>query len=337
MSGRSVSDGYGVLANTNTFFTHFKYLYSSYMLYCIMKPLLFRVPTVDSRSFRVQVDDGPHLYNRLHFHPEYQLTLIREGVGTLVAGDRIDRFQPFDVLLLGANLPHVFRNDPSYFEAGSTQRALSYSVFLRYNPTDGPLFGLPELEHLTHLLRDSIYGVRIRATQPNALTSQLEELHRLRPFEQLTCLFSVLDQLAAHPNREMLSATAYEKPRRPDDHQRLDNVFSFIMNRYAQPITLEDVAAEASLTPGAFCRFFRLHTRKTFSRLLNEVRIKHACRMLQETPDSISQIALACGYGNLSNFNRQFKAITGLTPGHYLRAVDQTPLPGNTDQKIGFR
>jgi AraC-like DNA-binding protein len=181
---------------------------------------------------------------------------------------------------------------------------------------------LPELEHLTPLFRDSMYGTRLRLGRSNELTHRLERLHTSRPFEQLTQLLGVLDELATHPAREMLSTTAYSKPRRPDDHQRLDKVFSFIMKQYAQPISLDDVAAEANLTPGAFCRFFRLHTRKTYSQLLNEVRIEHACRLLQESPQPVSQIALTCGFTNLSNFNRQFKGITGMTPSHYLRTLN---------------
>ncbi|GAB3271994.1 AraC family transcriptional regulator [Larkinella harenae] len=286
-----------------------------------MKPLLFRVPTVDDRSFRVQVDDGPHFYDRLHFHPELQLTLIRESVGTQVVGDRIDRFRPYDLLLLGANLPHVFRNDPDYFTPDAPHRALSYSVYLHPDHLKQTVFGMPELEHLDQLFHEARHGVRIRLAETSVLTTRMEQLHQLRPFEQLMTLLTVLDSMASDPRRETLSITAYEQARRPDDHQRIDNVFTYILNHYASSITLDEVAAQAHLTPSAFCRFFRLHTRKTFSQLLNEVRIEHACRLLQESKLPISQIAFSCGYTNLSNFNRQFKLITNLTPGQYIKAL----------------
>ncbi|RYF69014.1 MAG: AraC family transcriptional regulator, partial [Cytophagaceae bacterium] len=73
-------------------------------------------------------------------------------------------------------------------------------------------------------------------------------------------------------------------------------------------------------TPGAFCRFFRQHTRKTFSTLLNEVRVEQACRHLRESKETISQIAAKCGYTNLSNFNRQFKDVMGMSPSDYIRS-----------------
>ncbi|MFN8349604.1 MAG: AraC family transcriptional regulator [Spirosomataceae bacterium] len=286
-----------------------------------MKALLFRVPTVDDRSFRVQTDDEKHFYQRLHFHPELQLTLIKEGTGTLVAGDRIDRFQPYDLLLLGANVPHVLLNDAEYFAPDSLQRAVAYSFFFKPEMLGELFLKSPELLHIAELLREASHGVRLRYTTPNALTEQFEKINELRPFEQLMLLLQALDSLTLSPDCERLSGTAYKQPNKPVDHQRLENVFNFILTNYANVVTLDDVANVANLTPHAFCRFLRTHTRKTFSQLLNEVRIEHACRLLKDSTQSISQIAFVCGYANLSNFNRQFKQMTKLTPREYLKSV----------------
>ena len=280
-----------------------------------MKPLLFRVPGIDHRSFQVQVDDGPVFYEKLHFHPELQLTLIGEGEGTLVVGDRIDRFQPLDLLLLGSNLPHVLRSAPP--EPGS--RAVSTSFMFRTEPMEKGILSLPETGHLAQLLSEARQGVRLRVGADDALAARFRELPAQRPFLQLLFLLEVLDVLSHSPDRELLSRTSYERPARPGDHQRLEKIFSFIFQHYASPISLEDVSNVANLTPGAFCRFFRQHTRKTFSHLLNEVRIEHACRALRESDDSISQIAFQCGYTNLSNFNRQFREISGMSPTEYIK------------------
>jgi AraC-like DNA-binding protein len=66
-----------------------------------------------------------------------------------------------------------------------------------------------------------------------------------------------------------------------------------------------------------------MHTRKTFSQLLNEVRVEHACRLLKDSTQSVSQIAFECGYANLSNFNRQFKQLMNLTPREYLKSISE--------------
>lgn len=285
-----------------------------------MKPLLFRIPTVDDRSMRVQEDNDVRFYDRLHFHPEIQLTLIKQGEGTLVVGNRIDRFGPYDLLLLGDNLAHVLRNHQDYYQPDTSLRSVAYSIFFRKDTLANTLFSLPELSHITHLLQEARHGIRLRLEGSGGLSERIESLPNLRPFQQLIVLLDTLDILANSPAREVLSTVAYERPRRPDDHHRLDQVFSFIFEHYASPITLDDIADVANLTPGAFCRFFKLHTRKTFSHLLNEVRIEQACRLLHQSGHNISQIAFACGYTNLSNFNRQFKTIVGMAPGAYVKS-----------------
>ncbi|MEZ0485254.1 AraC family transcriptional regulator [Fibrella aquatica] len=291
-----------------------------------MKPLLFKIPSVDDRSFRIEQDDLPHFYGHLHFHPEIQLTLIQRGEGTLIVGDRIDRFTEYDILLLGTNLPHVLRSDPAYFEAGSMLRSTAVSVLFRAEQLESTIFSLAETRHVEQLLREAQHGVRFRSNQGHPLVQLLAGLPALRPFDQLLSLLKILDYLVGNPSREVLSITAYEQPQRPEDHYRLEKVFTYIFDHYSSSITLDDVANIANLTPGAFCRFFRQHTRKTFSMLLNEVRIEHACRHLRESKQTISQIASNCGYTNLSNFNRQFKEVMGMSPSAYIRSYHKHPV-----------
>jgi AraC-like DNA-binding protein len=285
-----------------------------------MKSLLFRVPTVDNRSFRVEQEDAPHFYGQLHFHPEIQLTLIKQGEGTLIVGDKIDRFGRNDILLLGANLSHVLRSDPAYYHPDSAQRVTSVSVLFRPEPLETTVLNLAETKHISLLFQEAQYGVRLRCQEGSVVVQQMENLPFQRPFEQFVSLLYLLDNLAANPDREVLSATAHTPPRRPDDQHRLEQIFAYILQQYASPIALDDVASVANLTPGAFCRFFRQHTRKTFTQLLNEVRIEHACRCLRESEEPIGQIAVTCGYTNLSNFNRQFKEIVGMPPSEYIRS-----------------
>ncbi|WP_420155855.1 AraC family transcriptional regulator [Siphonobacter sp.] len=282
-----------------------------------MKPLLFRVPSVDQRSFRIQVDDGSAFYAQLHFHPEVQLTLIERGEGTLIVGDRIDHFQPYDVLLLGSNLPHVLRSIPP---GGQEQdRVTSTNLFFLTDAIEQHWMQFPEVMHLQQLLHEAKYGVRLRCQEDNALLEEFRNLPQQRPFHQFLFLLKILDKLVNDEGREILSRTSYGRPSRPNDHFRLERVFSFLLQNYASPIALEDVANVANLTPGAFCRFFRQHTRKTFSHLLNEIRIENACRLLRESNEPMSQIAESCGYTNMSNFNRQFKQIVGMPPSQYVR------------------
>ncbi|MFT4030854.1 MAG: AraC family transcriptional regulator [Siphonobacter sp.] len=281
-----------------------------------MKPLLFRVPQVGQRSFRLQKDEGSVFYGQLHFHPELQLTLVEKGEGTLIVGDRIDRFQPGDLLLLGSNVPHVLRSTPPYAGEEQIIRSVSHSMYFLPDIFEKHLFAFPEMTHLRELFQEARHGIRIPAQEH--LLEGFEQLKGERPFKQALFLLEVLDEMVMNTRRQLLSHTAYERPSRPDDHRRLERIFSYLFQNYGNAISLAEIASVANLTPGAFCRFFKQHTRKNFSQLLNEVRIENACRLLRESNLPISQIAIVCGFTNMSNFNRQFKAIVNRSPSEYL-------------------
>ncbi|HET7897760.1 MAG TPA: AraC family transcriptional regulator, partial [Flavisolibacter sp.] len=86
---------------------------------------------------------------------------------------------------------------------------------------------------------------------------------------------------------------------------------------YTQEIYLPDVAAMLNMSDASFSRYFKHHTRKTFSDYVTEVRINHACRLLMYSDENINEISYASGFENLSNFYRHFKRITGVVPKDY--------------------
>ncbi len=101
----------------------------------------------------------------------------------------------------------------------------------------------------------------------------------------------------------------------------MSQVCEFIGQRLSQPIRLAEAARLAHLSDGAFSRFFRAHLRRTFPEFVNELRIGRACRLLAESDMSVTEISLACGYTNLSNFNRQFLRLKRRTPREFRRRM----------------
>jgi AraC-like DNA-binding protein len=101
-------------------------------------------------------------------------------------------------------------------------------------------------------------------------------------------------------------------------------VFDYVMLNFPREIRLDTVADVAHMSPTAFCRYFKQRTRKTFSRFLNEVRIGNACKLLLEGDNTVTEVSFNCGYNNISNFNRQFKAISKFTPSEYVRKYRET-------------
>jgi AraC-like DNA-binding protein len=90
------------------------------------------------------------------------------------------------------------------------------------------------------------------------------------------------------------------------------------MEKFYEPITLEEIADKAHMNKNSFCRYFKKRTNKTFFQFLIEIRIDNACKLINSNPDlAISLISEQCGFRTIANFNRKFKEIKGATPTVY--------------------
>jgi AraC-like DNA-binding protein len=99
----------------------------------------------------------------------------------------------------------------------------------------------------------------------------------------------------------------------------MNDVYRYTMEHYTEHISLEQIASVAHLTVQAFCRYFKKHTRKTYIRFLNEIRINEACKkMTGNSAVAISSVAYECGFSSAVSFNRVFKQITGVSPSRYM-------------------
>lgn len=104
---------------------------------------------------------------------------------------------------------------------------------------------------------------------------------------------------------------------------RLRSVLSFIRSHYGSPITLDDMAAAAGMSPKYFCYFFKETTTKTPVEYLTLYRIEKASRKLLNTDLSVTAIALSCGFNDLSYFIKTFKQLKGITPSKYRKMALQ--------------
>ena len=100
-------------------------------------------------------------------------------------------------------------------------------------------------------------------------------------------------------------------------NKQIKKVLTKIRNDYSKPLTLDDLAEEAQLNKQYFCRAFRQATGKAPIDYLNYYRIECAAEQLSLSYVSITEIALSCGFNDLSYFNRLFKRSKGVTPSNY--------------------
>lgn len=279
-----------------------------------MKPLPFNISKTTNKSIGVQHDLLPYFYDRLHYHPEWQITLIVYSEGTLYAGDSMCRFGQGDLCFIGSNLPHLFRNDSKYYQQ-EEEHAEAISIFFDRKSLGEGFFEIPELRTANALLREANKGICFPSgTLDIDLRSLFESMQEKEGISLLQGFLALLSSLCESTKGQTISSIAYDRSQAEAAGKRLDQVLQFIFQNYDKKITVEEAAQASNLSIPAFCRYFKLHTRKTFISYVNEVRINAACQLLIEQQYSIGQIAYKVGFNNLSNFNRQFKRLKGMVP-----------------------
>ncbi|HSB94014.1 MAG TPA: AraC family transcriptional regulator [Flavitalea sp.] len=285
-----------------------------------MKVLQFTIPVTQNKTIIVQQDVLPYFYPHLHRHEEIQLTWIQKGEGTLIAHTNMHAFRSNEIYFLGANQAHVFKSDHQYFSGKSLRKVQSLTIF--FNP-DGRLahmLDFPELKLIRQFLNRTDNGFRIPEKYVTEISGRMLKIEELNGVEQILQFIDLLRVFSQMDTGEPLVSGSRNKSISEHEGIRIGAIYDYILQHYDIEITLEDVAAQAHMTPQAFCRYFKKHTRHTFISFLNEVRINEACKQLTEgSYESISTVAYDCGFKSITNFNRVFKTVTGQSPGTYRR------------------
>jgi AraC-like DNA-binding protein len=95
---------------------------------------------------------------------------------------------------------------------------------------------------------------------------------------------------------------------------RLERILAHIRKGFASGLSLGGIAARFGMNPSYFSDYFRRNLGITFSEHLARVRIQEAIRLLAEDRQSVTRIALACGFNSPASFYRAFRRITGGSP-----------------------
>ena len=283
-----------------------------------MKALSFKIPNTGEDSFRIQIDEDKHFYDRFHHHQELQITTIEKSHGTLLIGNTATAFEANDLFIIGANVPHSFRNHPSFYQSSSNE-ARSLSIFFNAQSFGDGFFDLPELKKVKKLLKEANYGIRVYGETKSLVCSKIKVLQQSEGLNRLIQLLEILNVLANSKEITLLSNVPYFIQTESMESNKLESIFQYVLDHYERPIKLEEVATLSNLSISAFCRFFKSRTRKTFARFVNELRISMASKHLLSSDHSISEICYQVGFSNLSNFNRQFKEITGQSPSKFVQ------------------
>lgn len=273
----------------------------------------FEKVTPGGTSFLAFERADPEFPFHWHYHPEFELTLILDSYGQRLVGDSIADYGPGDLVLLGPNLPHSWRSGPIRPGGSAIHRA----VVVQFCPNflGEQFFALAEMESVARLFKHSACGLAFGDTEAGRDTARrLANFLSLTPARRVITLVSVLLDLAAELHPQILSMNRILPMCRVEDQHRIDAICVHLNSHFEEEINFARLSQQIHMDQTALCRFFKRATGRTMTAYVNELRVSAAAQLLTDTDLSVLDIGFQVGFGNYSNFNRQFKRIKGYTP-----------------------
>jgi AraC-like DNA-binding protein len=256
------------------------------------------------------------LSTRWHYHPELELIYFIDGKTSGVIGEGFYQFEEGDVVLLGANFPHVLQEHSEYVRQFPHQRPFGLIIQFTESFLGKDFIQKPEIHSVKELFKKAQRGLLFKKSITQKVSEALLEMHKLSETRKLIALLEILITLADSEDYNFLTPKDYAYDHTQDeDRMRLIN--EFVYEHFKEPISIQDIASVANMTGTSFCRYFKTRTLKTFTHFLNEVRIAYACRLLNNSNYTVTNACFESGFNNLSYFTRQYKAIMKMSPRQY--------------------
>lgn len=247
----------------------------------------------------------------LHFHEEYELNFIENAKGVKrVVGDSMEEIDDLELVLVGPNIPHAW-----FTHKCQSDKIFEITIQFHRDLFHETLLKRTQLSSIRQLFEQSLKGILFSKETIQEIAPRIKALEHKTGFDSMIELMIILNELAAAKDSRYLSG---EKIYNADyiymDSVRMEKLIEFMNANFARPVRLAEAATLVNMAETAFSRFFKTKTGVNFVDFLNDIRLGHAARLLIDTKDSIAEVATACGFTNISNFNRTFKRQKGLTP-----------------------
>ncbi len=188
--------------------------------------------------------------------------------------------------------------------------------------------GLEGLKAVVGRTADQLFPV----TGSSTMAQDMEVIRTGRPIHEVLrlyrtyqggrywCLSSKFPLLNETKRIVGLAGLSRDLPRANERHRsyhRLAKFLQYIDEPGDQSIRIADAAVHASVSTDTLGRLVLEVFQVTPKQLLMKRRIDKACKLLEETLMSITEIAAECGYADHSAFSRQFRVATHITPAQY--------------------
>lgn len=248
-----------------------------------------------------------------HWHSELEFIYLAEGEAVFTVDDKDIQIQAGECIFVNSGQLHsgVSKTETSaYFSVVFSTEFLTNAFDACHKFFDG--IKTNKYKIIEHFGSQSSSQSKVIFE----LKEIIEELtdkplaYELSVKSKLLSIFSIIFRNAlytAMPDNQK-SLTAYRK------HNILKQILGYIYQNYNRKIRLTEISEAVNLTPHYLCKFFKEMTDMRIVDYINHYRIETASSLLKVSTLSVTDIALECGFDNISYFNRVFKKQNACTP-----------------------
>lgn len=249
---------------------------------------------------------SPRYEMPLHWHLEYELILVLSGKFHLTLDGRQYILEAGDSVWISDGIIHGGKPENCIYECV----VFDLTALLRDTPLCKKSAGefLNDSSIFSGLLEKNSVSAKIA----DAIFEAMEKEQKGYEWITIGLLWQLMGSLLN--NRNIKNSKGAQNRQQIT---RLKAVLSYIRDNYGRQITLSELAKLAGMSPRYFCRAFSAMTGKTPMAYLNYYRIENAGERLRLTDGSITEIALECGFNDMSYFSKQFKKYKNATPSQY--------------------
>jgi AraC-like DNA-binding protein len=249
-----------------------------------------------------------------HFHPEFELILNTKSYGTRIIGDNVELFDQYDMTLIAGNIPHCWNH---YKVEGKVPQNYGISLHFSLASFGEKFLSQHEMHCIRELFNEADRGIAFSVQDARNAEKHLEKMVNQKGIEKMIEFFYVLKILCLAENRRPLCSENYKISFDERGNRKMAEVYTFIRENFYRPIALKEICKIANMSPFTFSSYFKKNSGAGFVEYVNQVRTNKACYLLRETENQVHEIAIDCGFGSISNFNKQFRKFVGISPSEY--------------------
>lgn len=247
-----------------------------------------------------------------HYHDQFEIYYLLNGERYYFIDNRTYHVKKGDIVLIGKNILH---------KTNTTDQHSHERILIQFDPNliNRIIENSSDID-LYHCfqIKQNIYSLdpQEQLWMENHLLNILQENNKQKE-GYLTYIKILVTELLIFLNRITKSATSFPATYPDQTHEKMSEVASFINANFSNDLSLLKLAERFNYSPTYLSKAFKEVTGFNFVEYKNNVRVKEASKLLQQSKLNVTEIAGQVGYNNPTHFGRIFKKITGYSPMEY--------------------